>query len=113
MCVTIKAYNWLGGDIMSVFYVFQGETYNEERVGGYVWSPKLNKSGGKNAGYTMMTNIRKGDFILHNSNGKIMSLSIAKDDCHEANQPSEHFIPAYIIKKVGPLGGSPQCIGLL
>ena len=89
MCVTIKAYNWLGGDIMSVFYVFQGETYKEEREGGYVWSPQLNKSGGKNAGYTMMTNIRKGDFILHNSNGKIMSLSIAKDDCHEASQPSE------------------------
>ncbi len=74
---------------MSVYYVFQGETYHQERTGGYVWSPQLNKSGGKNAGYTMMTKIRKGDFILHNSNGKVMSLSIAKDDYYEANQPKE------------------------
>lgn len=74
---------------MAVYYVFQGETYAEERAGGYVWSPQLNKSGGKNAGYTMMTNIHKGDFILHNSNGKIMSISIAKDDYYEADQPHE------------------------
>lgn len=74
---------------MAVYYVFQGETYKEERSGSYVWSPQLNKSGGKNAGYTMMTNIRKGDFILHNSNGKIVSISIAKDDYYKANQPHE------------------------
>ena len=63
---------------MSVFYVFQGETYREERTGGYVWSPQNNKSGGANAGYTTMTKIRQGDFILHNSNGKIVSISIAR-----------------------------------
>ena len=74
---------------MSVYYVFQGETYNEERSGGYVWSPQVDKRGGKNAGYTMMTNICKGDFILHNSNGKIMSISIAQNDCYEADQPRE------------------------
>lgn len=74
---------------MAVYYVFQGETYDEERAGGYVWSPQLNKSGVKNAGYTMMTNIRKGDFILHNSAGKIMSISVAKDDYYEAKQPDE------------------------
>ncbi len=50
---------------MSVYYVYQGETYEEERKGGYVWSPKLTKSGGKNAGYSMMTYIKKDDFILH------------------------------------------------
>lgn len=74
---------------MSVYYIFQGETFDEERDGGYVWAPQLNKSGGKNAGYTMITNIRKGDFILHNSNGKIVSISIAKADYYEANQPHE------------------------
>lgn len=43
---------------MSVYYVYQGETYAEERAGDYVWSPKLTKSGAKNAGYTMMTNVK-------------------------------------------------------
>ena len=74
---------------MSVFYVFQGETYEEERKGQYVWSPQLDKKGHKNAGYTMMTNIKAGDFILHNKNGKIMSISIAIKDCYEAGQPHE------------------------
>ena len=74
---------------MSVYYVFQGETYDEERTGGYVWSPQLDRAGHKNVGYSMMTKIRKGDFILHNSNGKVMSISIAKVDCYESAQPHE------------------------
>mgnify|MGYP002626941571 CR=1 FL=1 len=83
---------------MSVYYVFQGETFAEEREGGYVWSPQFNKSGGKNAGYIMMTNVKKGDFILHNSNGKIMSISIAKTDCYTANQPHELAVAEKTIK---------------
>ncbi len=37
----------------------------------------------------MMTKILKGDFIIHNCNGKIVSISVAKNDCYEANQPHE------------------------
>lgn len=74
---------------MAVYYVFQGETYEEERAGNYIWSPQLNKSGGRNAGYTMMTNVKKGDFILHNFNGKVVAISVAKDDYYESNQPYE------------------------
>ena len=72
---------------MTVFYVFQGETYDEECSGGYVWSPQRNKFGRKNAGYTTMTQVKKGDFILHNANAKIMAISIAQVDCYEAMQP--------------------------
>lgn len=32
---------------MSIFYVYQGETFNEELKGGFVWSPKLNRKNGK------------------------------------------------------------------
>lgn len=74
---------------MAVYYVFQGETYNEERTGGYVWAPQKNKSGVINVGYTNMTDIHKGDYILHNFNGKFVSISVAKDDCYESNQPHE------------------------
>ena len=74
---------------MSVFYVFQGETFDEERSGGYVWSPQFAKGGRKNAGYTTMKDIRKDDFILHNSNGKVVAISVAKTDCYEAKQPHE------------------------
>lgn len=74
---------------MAIFYVFQGVTYEQERKGGYVWSPQVDKSGRQNAGYKKMQEICKGDFILHNYNGKIMSLSIAKDNCQDANLPNE------------------------
>lgn len=36
-----------------------------------------------------MTQIREGDFILHNSNGKLVAISIARKDCRCAEQPQE------------------------
>ena len=74
---------------MSLFYVFQGSTYEKELNGEYVWSPQLTKNGRKNAGFTNMTKIKKGDFILHNCNGEILAISIAKSDCYEEDQPRE------------------------
>ena len=44
---------------MAIFYVYQGETYFDERDGGFLWSPKLNESGHQNSGYNMMTNIKR------------------------------------------------------
>lgn len=74
---------------MSLFYVFQGVTYELEKKGGYVWSPQLTKDGKKNAGFSNMMKIQKGDFILHNQNGKVVAISIAKNDCEEVDQPRE------------------------
>lgn len=72
---------------MAIFYVFQGDTYKDELDGGFVWSPKLNESGRRNRGYTMMTHIRKGDFILHNFDGKMVAISIAQTDFFDAKKP--------------------------
>lgn len=77
------------GETMSVFYVFQGETYRQERTVGYVWSPQKSRIGSINADYSTMTKIHKGDFILHNCNGKIVAISIAREDCREALKPYE------------------------
>lgn len=73
---------------MSVFYVYQGETFAEELKNSLVWSPKLNKKGTKNKGFSTMTKIKKGDFIIHHCNGKIKAISIAKTDCYDSNKPS-------------------------
>lgn len=73
---------------MSVFYVYQGSTFNEEFKGGFVWSPKLNKNGGENRGFSTMTKIKKGDFIIHHCNGEIRAISLAKTDCYDSNKPS-------------------------
>ncbi len=76
---------------MAVFYVYQGETYQDELNGGFVWSPKLNRIGRENKGYTMMTCIKKSDFILHNFNGKLMAISIAQTDCFDALKPLDKY----------------------
>ena len=72
---------------MSVYYVFQGETYVEERNGGFVWSPKLNQKGIKTKGFSTMTKIKRGDFIIHHCNGEIKAISITKNDCYESIKP--------------------------
>lgn len=74
---------------MSVYFVNQGKSYNEERRGGYVWSPQYTKSGNKNAGFTTMKSIKQGDFILHNNDAKIVAISIAETNCQDAKRPVE------------------------
>lgn len=81
---TIKIWSYS----MSVFYVYQGETFAEELKKGFVWSPKLNKDGKGNKGFSTMTKIKEGDFIIHHYDGKIKAISIAKNDCYDANKPS-------------------------
>lgn len=74
---------------MSIFLVNQGATYKEERIGSYLWAPKLDKAGHKNHGYELMKEIHKGDFILNNANRKIVAISIANEDCQSKDQPRE------------------------
>lgn len=73
---------------MNVFYVNQGVTFEDERSGGFVWSPKSTKNGRENAGFYMMTQISEGDFILHNCNGELVAVSIANTNCFEADKPT-------------------------
>ncbi len=72
-----------------IFLVNQGKTWAQERAGNFLWSPQLDKAGHQNAGYVLMQNVKKGDYILHNKGGKIAAISVAKDDCYTAVQPKE------------------------
>ena len=74
---------------MTIFYVYQNQTYKFEHDGGYVWSPQRTKNGNQNAGYKTMTEIKKGDFIIHHAGTAVKALSIATSDCYEASQPQE------------------------
>lgn len=74
---------------MSVYLVNQGKTYKHEKDGGYIWSPKLNRAGHQNKGYSLMMEVRKGDFIVHNSGGKLSAISVVKEDCKSGSQPIE------------------------
>lgn len=74
---------------MSIFYVFQGVPYGKEKSGGYVWSPQFTRNNQRHAGFSNMTKIKKGDFILHNQRGRVVAISVALNDCEEAEQPGE------------------------
>lgn len=74
---------------MSIYLVNQGQTYKYERAGGYIWSPKLDARGNRNAGYTLMTFVKPGDFVVHNSGGRISAISVVVEGCYSASQPGE------------------------
>ena len=74
---------------MSIYLVNQGKTYRHERDGGYIWSPKVNSAGKQNKGYSMMKEVRKGDFLIHNSGAKLSAISVVKENCKSGGQPQE------------------------
>lgn len=75
---------------MGIYFVNQGDTFKYERDGGYVWAPKLASNGHNNIGFLNMKKIKKDDIILHNNNGKISAISIAKDECYDFDMPKEY-----------------------
>ena len=72
-----------------IYLVNQGKTWGQERAGGFLWSPQLDKAGHQNAGYVLMQSVKKGDYILHNKGGMIAAISVAKENCYTAIQPEE------------------------
>ena len=72
-----------------VCLVNQSKTWKQERAGGFLWSPQLDKAGHKKPGYALMSEVRQGDYILHNKGGMIAAISIAETDCYDAMQPEE------------------------
>lgn len=72
-----------------VFFVFQGNTFDREYHGGYLWAPKENKTTTPPHHWTKLLDVRKGDIILHGCNGHVQAISVAKDSCYECQQPKE------------------------
>ncbi len=74
---------------MNYYFVFQNKSFEYEYKGGYLWAPKRTESGKRISHWENMKNVKKGDIILHSVHKKIVAISIAKDDCIEAQQPYE------------------------
>lgn len=71
------------------FFVFQGNTFEKECRGGYIWAPIYDRSGSQPHHWTRLLDVRKGDIILHNCDGYVQAISIAKDVCYDSPQPVE------------------------
>jgi 5-methylcytosine-specific restriction protein B len=71
----------------SVWWVNQGATYTQERDGGFLWAPKLNKAGRPQYHWDTMDEVRKGDVVLHYSSGSIRAVSHVSTAARPAPNP--------------------------
>jgi len=68
------------------WWVNQNQTYRQEQAGGYLWSPKHNKGGGKNPFYERMREVSP---IFSFVDTFISAIGIAQSYCWESPKPTE------------------------
>ena len=74
---------------MKYWFVNLGKYYKAQRKGHYLWAPLYNKKGSKQAHWELMSEINKGDVILCNKNGRILSVGTAQGSAYLSNIPDE------------------------
>ena len=71
------------------FYVFQGETFDIEYRGGFIWAPQHSQNGSKVFHWENMAQVKTGDIVLHGCNGRVVAVSTAVSDCYDCDRPAE------------------------
>jgi hypothetical protein len=74
----------------NIWWVSQNQSYKYESVGGYIWSPKLNRNGTYSHYYNNMTLIRPGDLVFSYASSRLVSLGIAKSSAYSSSIPKDH-----------------------
>jgi putative restriction endonuclease len=74
---------------MKYWWVSQNGTFKQESAGGYLWSPKVNKNGGKSFFYDNMTLISVGDLVLSFESSKLSAISVVTKAAVSSQKPSD------------------------
>lgn len=74
---------------MRFWWVNHKQTHNEEIQGGYLWSPKSNKNGGRNETYVNLTRTAVNDIVFSYAHGNVMAVGRVIGPWREAARPSE------------------------
>lgn len=79
---------------MRYWWVNQGQTYREERRGGYLWSPKRSQGKDKQATvrnpfYEYMREVAPGDMVFSYNDGHVVCCGIITSYCYESPKPDE------------------------
>lgn len=74
---------------MRYWWVNQNQTYQHEVPGGYLWSPKRNRNGGRNPFYDFMREVAPGDIVFSFSDTYIKAIGIAASHAYEGPKPRE------------------------
>lgn len=72
---------------MNSFIVMQGETYQEERNAGVLWTPQIDKSGMVPHSWNRMQELKKGDIVFHYVKGYVVAISRVRKDCSKGSKP--------------------------
>jgi len=78
------------------WWVNHGPASSREIEGGYLWSPKRNRNGGRNAGYDNMPRAVPGDVVFSHADGRIGAVGLVLERVRTAPAPAaEHTaVPA-------------------
>ena len=72
---------------MNYWWVNQNQTYRHEVQGGFLWSPKTRKDGGRNQFYDNMSLVKPGDLIFSFADTLIKAIGIATGPAQTADKP--------------------------
>jgi len=73
---------------MQSFIVMQGQTYQEEKELGMIWSREQASDGSLPHSWLRVMEVNEGDRIFHYVKGDIVAISVAKTGCEIAPRPS-------------------------
>ncbi|HEX7662155.1 MAG TPA: hypothetical protein VF444_22025 [Pseudonocardiaceae bacterium] len=74
---------------MAYWWVNQSQSFNAEHDGGFLWAPRFKKDGGSPLPHWLaMTEVRKGDAVLHYASQKIKAISTATGRAKQAPLPA-------------------------
>lgn len=71
------------------WWVNQNQTYKQEVLGGYLWSPKTKANGARNPFYEFMREVSPGDIVFSFCDAEIKAIGIAQSNAYEAPKPLE------------------------
>lgn len=74
---------------MRYWWVNQKQTYRHEVPGGYLWSPKRNRSGRRFWSYELMRELSPGDVVFSFANSYIKAVGLVVSNCYEFPKPQE------------------------
>ncbi len=74
---------------MNYWWVNHRQTFKQEFGGGYMWSPKTNKNGGKSHFYDNMTRVKAGDIVYSFAYGQIQAVGVVMSGASSYRKPEE------------------------
>ena len=72
---------------MQYWWVNQNQTYKTEVPGGFLWSPKTRKDGGRNHFYVNMTLVQPGDVVFSFCDTLIKAVGVATGQAQSTSKP--------------------------